>query len=101
MTEVVDFYHATQHLYQVVEEVKGWTDRERKKWISGSLRLLRHGRIDELIARISELCRGRNWGMLDDACNVNVPVRGGCPPHRASGRGRRAVRLHVPPRITS
>ena len=60
VTQVVDFYHATQHLYQIVDEVKGWTKSQRKKWISGTRRLLRNGRINELIDEITQLCRGRN-----------------------------------------
>jgi len=58
VTQVVDFYHAVEHLSGVAEYVKGVN--KRKAWLRQAKRLLRRGHIDALTKLIEGLCRGRN-----------------------------------------
>ena len=59
IVEVVDFYHAVEHLSEVAEGKANWSARKRKRWFNQSKRQLKDGRIDELIDRIALLRRGR------------------------------------------
>lgn len=58
VTEVVDFYHAAQRLWEVAEERKGWTDTERRKWVGKMKRHLRRGLVEKVLSEARELCRG-------------------------------------------
>jgi len=58
--ELVDFYHAVEHLAKVADFKKNWKRSEKKKWIQKHRRLLLKGQTDQVIAAIKTLCRGRN-----------------------------------------
>jgi hypothetical protein len=58
--ELVDFYHAVEHLGKVADLRKGWNKKERKKWIKKHRRLLLNGAVDQVIDAIQEICRGRH-----------------------------------------
>jgi hypothetical protein len=58
--ELVDFYHAVEHLAKVADFKKNWKPKEKKKWIQKHRRLLLKGQTDEVIAAIKILCHGRN-----------------------------------------
>ena len=57
--QLVDFYHAVEHLGKVAELKKAWQPCERKRWIKKHRRLLLKGHIDRVIAEIKRICRGR------------------------------------------
>ena len=57
VTQVVDFYHAVEHLSAVAAYVKG--AKQRQDWMREAKRLLRWGFVDQVIKRIRSLCRGR------------------------------------------
>lgn len=57
--ELVDFYHAVEHLGKVAASCKGWSQAERRRWIKKQRHLLRRGHIDWVIEAIQALCRGR------------------------------------------
>jgi hypothetical protein len=58
--ELLDFYHAAQHLSQVAALRKDWSAKARSRWRNHQRRLLLQGQVDQVIAAVRELCRGRN-----------------------------------------
>jgi len=58
--EIVDFYHAVEHLGKVAELRKSWKASERKAWVKKHRRLLLKGKVSDVIEGIQEVCRGRN-----------------------------------------
>jgi hypothetical protein len=58
--ELIDFYHAVEHLGKVAGLRKSWTARQRKCWVRKHRRLLRQGQVDKVIDAVKEVCRGRN-----------------------------------------
>ncbi len=58
--ELIDFYHAVDHLGKVAGLRKSWTARQRKLWVRKHRRLLIQGQVDEVIEAVKEVCRGRN-----------------------------------------
>ena len=58
--ELVDFYHAVEHLAKVADFKKNWKPSEKKKWIQKHRRMLLKGQTDQVISAIKILCRGRN-----------------------------------------
>ncbi len=59
VVELVDFYHAVEHLSKVADLRRGWTKAQRSKWIRKQRKRLQKGDIDRVIAAVDELCRGR------------------------------------------
>ena len=58
--ELVDFYHAVEHLGKVAVARKNWKASERKRWVKKHRRLLKAGQIERVIDAIKKLCRGRS-----------------------------------------
>lgn len=58
--ELVDFYHAVEHLAKVADLKKTWTKAEKSRWINKHRRLLLKGQTDAVIDAIQVVCRGRN-----------------------------------------
>jgi hypothetical protein len=58
--ELIDFYHAVEHLGKVAGLRKSWTARQRKFWIRKHRGLLRQGQVEKVIDAVKEICRGRN-----------------------------------------
>jgi hypothetical protein len=56
---VVDFYHAVEHLGRLAALRKKWNGSERSRWVRRQRKLLLEGKVDEVIAAIDALCRGR------------------------------------------
>jgi ribosomal protein L29 len=59
VTQVIDLYHALQHLHKVAAEVKRWSDTESKDWLKKMKRHLLNGRHQKVVEAIEELCKGR------------------------------------------
>ena len=57
--QLIDFYHAVEHLGKVAELKKAWKPAERKQWVKKHRRLLLKGQIDRVIKEINNVCRGR------------------------------------------
>jgi hypothetical protein len=57
--ELVDFYHAVEHLGRVAASRKSWSPGERNKWVKKHKKLLKAGKIQQVIDAIKLLCRGR------------------------------------------
>ena len=58
--QLVDFFHATQHLHSVARLRKGWNARQRKRWVTTQCNRLRQGEVELIINDIAGWCRGRN-----------------------------------------
>jgi len=57
--ELVDFFHAVEHLSKLAELKKNWSSAKRRRWIKKHRHLLIHSGVDEVIKAINALCRGR------------------------------------------
>ena len=58
--ELLDFYHAVQRLGQVAALRKDWNARARARWRTQQRHLLLQGKVDQVIAAVRPLCRGRH-----------------------------------------
>src|SRR5215510_10599354 len=58
--ELLDFYHAAQHLGQVAALRKDWSTKARSLWRTQQRHLLLQGEVEQVIAAVQALCRGRN-----------------------------------------
>ena len=58
--ELIDFYHAVEHLGKVASLRKSWTAKERKSWLQKHRKLLQQGEVEKVISAVKEVCRGRN-----------------------------------------
>ncbi len=58
--ELIDFYHAVEHLSKVGGLRKNRSAKERKAWIAKLRRLLLKGESASVVKAVQILCRGRN-----------------------------------------
>jgi hypothetical protein len=58
--EVLDFYHAAEHLGKVSALRKDWSTKGRSRWRNQQRRLLLRGEVEQVIAAVRDICRGRN-----------------------------------------
>ena len=58
--ELIDFFHATQHINAVARLRKGMKPKQRKRWVKKQCKLLKEGKVDAVIKEIKTYCRGRN-----------------------------------------
>jgi hypothetical protein len=57
--ELVDFYHAVEHLGKIAALRRRWTAAERRAWIGRQRRRLLKGRVEEVQAAIDAVCGSR------------------------------------------
>jgi len=57
--EVVDYYHAAEHLYEVAAIPKNWDAEQRQRWVKRARKHLDAGRIDRVVEEIQSLRVGR------------------------------------------
>jgi len=58
--ELLDLYHAVQHLAQVAALRNDWSAKARSRWRTQQRRLLLRGQLEQVIAALRDICRGRN-----------------------------------------
>lgn len=58
--ELLDFYHAVEHLGKVASLRKSWSVKERKSWVTKQRRQLLKGESAAVVLAVEALCRGRN-----------------------------------------
>ncbi len=58
--ELIDFYHAVEHLGKVAALRKKWSTKERKSWIAKQRRRFLKGESDLVVKAVQDICRGRN-----------------------------------------
>jgi hypothetical protein len=57
---LLDFYHAVQRLGQVAALRQDWSAKARTRWRTQQRRLLLRGEVEQVIAAVRDICRGRN-----------------------------------------
>lgn len=58
--ELIDFYHAVEHVGKLAALPKGWSTRQRLTWIRTQRRRLWAGQVEKVLEDIESFCRGRN-----------------------------------------
>lgn len=58
--QLIDFYHAVEHLGKVASLRKGWSSKQRKSWLRKHRTLLLQGHVEKVISAVKVICRGRN-----------------------------------------
>jgi hypothetical protein len=58
--QLVDFYHATEHLRKLAALRKNWSAQQRQAWIRTQRRRLLKGHLDTVVETVQSFCRGRN-----------------------------------------
>ena len=71
---LIDFYHAAKQLADAVK-LRRWSAQRRTRWLNSTRRLLKRARIDQVIDRVRELCRGRNAGKIRTHMNYFIKNR--------------------------
>ena len=73
--ELIDFFHATQHLHAVSKLRKDWKPSQRKRWLTIQRKRLLKGQVELVIKAIRSLCRGRNSKAIRTHLNYFVTHR--------------------------
>jgi hypothetical protein len=63
--QIVDFYHAVEHLNVVASLRKGWNQKRRRQWVSRQTRYLWTGINEEVVKAVREITRGRNSKLIN------------------------------------
>ncbi len=58
--QLIDFYHAVEHLGKVASLRKGWSSKQRKSWLRKHRNLLLQGHVEKVISAVKAICRGRS-----------------------------------------
>lgn len=62
--QIVDFYHAVEHLNVVASLRKGWNPKRRRQWVSRQTRYLWTGQNELVVEAVRQITRGRNSKLL-------------------------------------
>lgn len=54
---LVDFYHVCSHLETIASCLKGWNDKDKKRWLKKMRKWLRCGREKDVLGSIQEICK--------------------------------------------
>ncbi len=60
VVRVADFFHAVEHLTAAVESRSGWDEAKKEGWVCRMRRLLKKGKLDEVLAGVRALRNRRN-----------------------------------------
>jgi hypothetical protein len=63
--EIIDLYHAIEHLTKVVKLRKRWGQINKEKWVKKAKKLLRKGEIEKLSEMGKELLVRKHWKALE------------------------------------
>jgi len=69
VTKVVDFYHATEHLTDLVQLCRGWSKAKRERWLASAKHHLKAGEVEKIIEAGEELKIGRRAPQVEKALN--------------------------------
>lgn len=62
--QLIDFYHAAQHLYDFVKCKSKWSTKERKRWVNKQKKQLKEGKIDEVIVAMKSAMKGQRQKVM-------------------------------------
>ncbi len=54
--ELLDFYHAVEHLNKIANLQKGWKKAQKKRWVTKHRRLLLKGQTDKVLKAVRQVC---------------------------------------------
>lgn len=54
---LVDFYHVCNHLETIASNIKGWSDKEKRRWLRKMRKWLRSGKEVEVVSEIEEMTK--------------------------------------------
>lgn len=66
-TKVVDFYHAAEHLADIVKLCRGWSQRRRDRWLRAAKNYLKAGAIEKILEAGEDLKIGRRAPQIEKA----------------------------------
>lgn len=66
VTEIIDWYHATERLAEVANTPSRWSDKARKKWLRRAKDALHGGDIEAVMALFDELAVGRRAASVNE-----------------------------------
>lgn len=58
--ELIDFYHAVEHLGKIASLRKAWTAKQRKTWVQKQRKLLLKGQASLVVAAVQTVCKGHH-----------------------------------------
>ncbi len=58
--QLIDFFHASQHINVVAKLRKNMKPKQRQAWVTKQCKQLKEGNVDMVIDEIQKYCRGRN-----------------------------------------
>jgi hypothetical protein len=73
--QLIDFYHATEHLGKLAALRKNWSVQQRQAWIRTQRRRLLKGHVDTVVETVQSFCRGRNSKVITTERNYFVRNR--------------------------
>lgn len=88
--QLIDFFHAAQHLHAVARLRKGWHATQRQRWVTTQRNRLRKGEVKHVISDIAKWCRGRNSKAISAELNYFKKHR-----HRMAYEQVSALRLPI------
>lgn len=62
--QIVDFYHAVEHLNTVAKLCKRWPQKQRMKWVKRMKTHLWNGKIGEVVNAVRKITRGRKSKLI-------------------------------------
>jgi len=62
--ELIDFYHAVQHLHEFAKHKGKWSAKQRKQWVSRQKKLLKGGQAEQVIANMKAVTTGSKSKVL-------------------------------------
>ena len=88
--ELIDFYHAAQHLHAFAELKKHWSKKKRKQWVTRQKRLLQSGDAQTVIKTLQVEAKGSKSKLLQRELGYFIKNR-----HRLSYREVAALKLPI------
>ena len=74
--ELLDFYHAVEHLSKVADLQTKWKKSYKKRWVTKHRRLILEGKAEEVIKEIRRICRNKKSEKLRTERDYFVRNRG-------------------------
>jgi hypothetical protein len=73
--QLIDFYHAAEHLGKLAALRKNWSAKQRQAWIRTQRHRLLKGHVDTVVETVQAFCRGRNSKVITTERNYFVRNR--------------------------
>jgi hypothetical protein len=70
--ELLDFYHAVEHINDLANLKTTWSEKRRKKWVTQQKTLLKKGQIEDFIKSVKSACDGEKSKEIERECEFFV-----------------------------